>query len=79
MSHNYAVLCPSGEVHEPTGGSYKSFSEFLEIMNSRNAPPPSQESSIKQSVAPPSYSKLTVELQLDRTTAKAIARRHHKR
>jgi hypothetical protein len=77
MSHSYAVLCPNGEVHEPGGASYKSIAEFLKVMNSRNAPQPSKGSSVKKGSAP-SSSKLTVELELDSATAKAIGRQHRK-
>jgi hypothetical protein len=69
---HYGVLCPNGEVREPIDGvSYKSIAEFFKDKNSRNAPKPLQESSVKPGVARP-CSKLTVELQLDRATTKAI-------
>jgi hypothetical protein len=78
ISTRYAVLCPSGEVHEPGGeASYKSIEEFFEIMNWHNAAQPSQESSVKKGSAP-SSSKLTVELELDSATAKAVGRQHRK-
>jgi len=79
MAERYAVLCPNGEVRHPSGGyPYKSIAEFFKDMNSRNAPRPSQESSAKKGSAP-SSSKLTVELELDSATAKAIGRQHRKK
>jgi hypothetical protein len=78
LAQHYAVLCPNGEVHDPSGGfPYKSIDDFFKIMNSRNASQPSQENSVKNGAAP-SSSKLTVELELDSATAKAIARQHRK-
>jgi|SRR4029453_17394559 hypothetical protein len=56
---------------------YKSIDEVFKLINSLNAPRPSQENIVKKGAAP-SSSKLTVELELDSATAKAIARQHRK-
>jgi hypothetical protein len=72
----FGVLCPNGQVY-CRYASYKSIADFFKVMNSRNAPRPSLENSVKKGAAP-SSSKLTVELELDSATAKAIARQHRK-